>query len=99
LHDIASLQSAPTSPRKAATAPYFNSNGRPISPAVSGGSDYFARRGSLPVDSPHRQSPLMSDGNAMGLPEVTGWQPIPMSDLESNKPARSRSVSRKPMAT
>jgi len=96
LHDIASLQSSPHLPRKAATAPYFNTNGRPITPADgANGPDYFARRGSLPVESGHRSSPGLN-----GLPEVTGWQPVPMSDLESSKPARSRSTSRKPsMAT
>ncbi|KAH8118398.1 hypothetical protein DFH11DRAFT_1796705 [Phellopilus nigrolimitatus] len=99
-NDIASVQSISHSPRKAATVPYFNSNGRPISPASSvSGSDYMnMRRGSMPVDSSHNASPLMNGGSALGLPEVTGWQPVPLGDLDS-KSARSRSSSRKPLAT
>ena len=87
LHDIASMQSAPNSPRKAATIPFVNANGRPISPAGSSSGDYFSRRGSMPVEHPHQDSPLLS-----GLPEMTSWQPV---DME-NKPARSRSSSLKP---
>ena len=100
LNDIASLQSmSPQSPRKAATTPYLNANGRPISPATSvNGADYVsARKGSLPVEASHRSSPLLNNGNTIGLPEVTGWQSIPMTDLDS-KAARSRSSSRKPVA-
>ena len=97
LHDIASLSGTPASPRKAATAPYFNANGRPISPAGNlGGADYFSpRRSSLPVEALHNGSPMVN--GALGLPEVTGWQSVPMSDLDQ-KQARSRSSSRKPVA-
>lgn len=83
LHDIASLGSQPNSPRKAATSPYYNTNGRPISPA---GGDYFGRRSSLPVDHQQRAP--------VGLPETTGWQTVPMPEMEGK---RSRSSSTKPM--
>ncbi|KAI5123409.1 hypothetical protein M0805_006115 [Coniferiporia weirii] len=98
-NDIASLQSVPPpSPRKAATVPYYSSNGRPISPAASiGGSDYMSmRRASMSAEQAHRSSPLLNGGNAMGLPEVTGWQPVSLADHDS-KGARSRSSTRKPV--
>lgn len=59
-------------------------------------SEYFSpRRGSLPVEALHTQSPMMS--GSLGLPEVTGWQSVPLQDLEQ-KQSRSRSSSRKPVA-
>lgn len=97
LNDIASFQSvSPQSPRKAATTPYLNANGRPISPASANGADYMSiRKNSLPAETSLHSSPMIN--NTIGLPEVTGWQPIPMTDLDS-KAARSRSSSRKPVA-
>ncbi|KAL1939953.1 hypothetical protein VTO73DRAFT_9288 [Trametes versicolor] len=76
LSDIASLQSAhgsPPTPRKASTmpVPYY-----PSSPAIQQAqqADYFSRRGSLPSEMQRR--PL--DGP---IPEVTGWQSVPLSDI------------------
>ncbi|THH11502.1 hypothetical protein EW145_g631 [Phellinidium pouzarii] len=99
LNDIASLQSvSPSSPRKAATTPYLNSNGRPISPAALSGADYMSlRRQSMPIEQSHRSSPLLNGGSTMNLPEVTGWQSVSLSDHES-KMARNRTPSHKPVA-
>ncbi|OCB87547.1 hypothetical protein A7U60_g5452 [Sanghuangporus baumii] len=99
LNDVASLPSGPHQPRKAATAPYFNSNSRAISPAGSiEGSDYMAvRRGSMPIELSHRSSPLLTNGSTLGLPEVTGWQPISIEEADVKLPL-SRSSSRASMA-
>ena len=98
LTDVVSLPSMPHQPRKAATAPYFNSNGRPISPSGSiEGSEYMGiRRGSMPVELSHRSSPLLNNGCTLGLPEVTGWQPITLEEVDVKLPI-SRSSSRASM--
>ena len=40
-------------------------------------------------------SPMMGGLNALGLPEVTGWQSIPMQEHDASRPERARSNSRK----
>ncbi|TBU38405.1 hypothetical protein BD309DRAFT_874485 [Dichomitus squalens] len=88
LSDIASLQSngpSPPTPRKAATMPipYYPSS--PAQQAQQGQqTDYFVRRGSLPVPAEVQQR--RSDGP---MPEVTGWQSIPMSEMAPSKAART----------
>lgn len=98
LNDVASLHSAPHQPRKAATAPYFNANGRPISPASSvEDSDYMGmRRSSMPIELTCRASPLLNNGSTIGLPEVTGWQPVSLPEADIKLP-NSRSSSRNSM--
>ena len=72
---------APHSPRKAATAPY------PVSPP-----SVDLRRGSMPVEAMHRASPLLNGGCSLGLPEVTGWQPIPLEGPHSRSSSRNSVV-------
>lgn len=72
LSDIASLQSMPTSPRKASTSPDYS-----LGSAIQG--DYFSRRTSLP-DIPKAPSVEMS--------EITGWQAVPMSSSPPNKSSK-----------
>ncbi|KAI0053703.1 hypothetical protein FA95DRAFT_1600842 [Auriscalpium vulgare] len=69
LSDIASLQS---SPRRSATSPEY---------ALSSSPDYFGRRGSLPVDIPSA-SPRTP---GVDMPEVTGWQTVPMVDVKAQR--------------
>ncbi|KAL4247123.1 GATA-type domain-containing protein [Abortiporus biennis] len=104
LSDIASLQSqesqsptmnslSPPTPRKAATAPsaYF------VDQQQQQSSEMFARRGSLPLDAQRQQQQAVD----IPIPEVTGWQNVPMTDLApAEKPlVKSRSNSlRKPVA-
>lgn len=74
LSDIASLQSVPVSPRKAATSPDYGIQ-----------EDYYGRRTSLPVDIPK--------GSSIEVPEITGWQPVPMAGSppsKSTKPSALR---------
>ncbi|KAI0068550.1 hypothetical protein BV25DRAFT_1817405 [Artomyces pyxidatus] len=76
LSDVASLQS----PRKSATSPDFAASG------MSQG-DYFGqqRRPSLPVDV------AAAPRTSSDLPEVTGWQTVPMADVSSSaKSARGK---------
>ncbi|KAI0638457.1 hypothetical protein C8Q77DRAFT_1215256 [Trametes polyzona] len=85
LSDIASLQSAhgsPATPRKAATmpVPYYPGSSPAIQQAQQ--ADYFSRRGSLPGEMQRR--PL--DGP---IPEVTGWQSVPLSDIAPPKEVKS----------
>ncbi|KAI0660717.1 hypothetical protein C8Q70DRAFT_912625 [Cubamyces menziesii] len=89
LSDIASLQSAhggPGTPRKAATmpVPYYPSSAG--SPAIQQAqqADYFARRGSLPAPAEMQRRPL--DGP---IPEVTGWQSVPLTEIAPAKSAKS----------
>ncbi|KAI0776183.1 hypothetical protein BD413DRAFT_610857 [Trametes elegans] len=93
LSDIASLQSAhgsPPTPRKAATmpVPYY-----PSSPALQQvqQADYFSRRGSLPAEMQRR--PL--DGP---IPEVTGWQNVPLSGIAPSSAKSSPRPPSKPIA-
>jgi hypothetical protein len=81
LTDIASLQGT----RKPDSSPYFHANSLP---AVQG--DVFVRRASAPGDT---------QGNAalrrqVDIPEVTGWQPVPLADmgLPANKVVRKTST-------
>ncbi|KAI0268144.1 hypothetical protein BC834DRAFT_842201 [Gloeopeniophorella convolvens] len=73
LSDIASLQSIPLSPRKAATSPDYGL------PSASQ-SDYYGRRPSLPVD--------ISRASSVDMPEVTGWQTVPLAGSPPNKSAK-----------
>ncbi|KAI0005122.1 hypothetical protein BJV74DRAFT_875658 [Russula compacta] len=70
LSDIASLQSVPVSPRKSATSPDYG-----LAPAIQ--EDYYARRTSLPVD--------IAKAPSIEVPEITGWQPVPMAGSPPNK--------------
>lgn len=70
LSDIASLQSVPASPRKAATSPDYG-----LASVIQG--DYHSRQTSLPVDIPKAPSGEM--------PEITGWQAVPMAASPPNK--------------
>ncbi|KAH9179578.1 hypothetical protein EDB89DRAFT_1900713 [Lactarius sanguifluus] len=72
LSDIASLQSMPASPRKAATSPDYG-----LTPAIQG--DYYGRRTSLPVDIP--KAPIE-------MPEITGWQTVPLAGSPPNKSSK-----------
>ncbi|KAH9948803.1 hypothetical protein B0H21DRAFT_777693 [Amylocystis lapponica] len=87
LSDIASLQGPPPShqPRKSASAPM------PYYPAplphghAQAQADYF-RRGSLPAQEMQRRT------LDVPIPEVTGWQSVPLADLAPGKPVKSRKV-------
>ncbi|KAH9855071.1 hypothetical protein C2E23DRAFT_867147 [Lenzites betulinus] len=74
LSDIASL-GAGGAPRKAATlpVPYYPAGSPALQHAQQ--ADYFARRSSL--------------GGAGGIPEVTGWQSVPLSDIAPPKEAKA----------
>lgn len=85
LSDIASLQSQsqssspqpnPPTPRKSATAPFYSPQSQ---------AEMFARRGSLPVQLDGTQ-PQQQQAADNSIPEVTGWQSVPMSDLNPSKP-------------
>ncbi|OBZ70248.1 hypothetical protein A0H81_09676 [Grifola frondosa] len=84
LSDIASLQSSPhmSPPRKSATIPYYSPS---QSPAQQG--DYYNRRGSLPAPVEMQRRSQMD----IPIPEVTGWQSVPLSDLAPSKPGKPRS--------
>jgi len=75
-------------PAKSPSAPYYiegrsTTLGRPMPPAL----DFYSRRSSLPTDVPlHPTAQLTS---TLGMPEVTGWQVIPPSDL-STSPKQNR---------
>ncbi|KAH9077058.1 hypothetical protein EDB83DRAFT_2347979 [Lactarius deliciosus] len=71
LSDIASLQSMPASPRKAATSPDYG-----LTPLQG---DYYGRRTSLPVDIP--KAPIE-------MPEITGWQTVPLAGSPPNKSSK-----------
>jgi len=73
LSDIASLQSVPASPRKATTSPDYG-----LASVVAG--DYHVRRTSLPVD--------ISRAASVEMPEITGWQAVPMAGSPPNKSAK-----------
>ncbi|OCH94270.1 hypothetical protein OBBRIDRAFT_723121 [Obba rivulosa] len=87
LSDIASLQHpsglpSPPMPRKSATAP---------TPFYSQQVEMYSRHGSLPPDMQRQAAPAPLD---VPIPEVTGWQSMPLSDLSSAKPmVKSRSNS------
>ncbi|KAH9999984.1 hypothetical protein BJV77DRAFT_975696 [Russula vinacea] len=70
LSDIASLQSVPASPRKAQTSPDYS-----LASVIQG--DYHTRRTSLPVD--------ISRATSIEVPEITGWQAVPMASSPPNK--------------
>ena len=75
---MSSLSSPSLTPRKPGTPGYYG----------NGNGEFYDRRGSCPT-------PL--DGQAQqqtppSMPEVTGWQSVPMSDLAPSKP-KSRSNS------
>jgi hypothetical protein len=75
-------------PEKSASTPYNHIEGSPGSRASS---DYFNRRPSLPVnlDSVRRHD--------ADMPEVTGWQPVPLSELSPS--SKSRKAVRKVAAS
>jgi hypothetical protein len=66
----------PASPRKAATSPDYG-----LSPAVQG--DYYGRRTSLPVDI--AKAPIE-------MPEITGWQTVPMVGSPPNKSTKASAL-------
>ena len=90
LSDIASLQSeqsphpSPATPRKAATAPYFPQQQQQQ-------AEFYPRRGSLPVPAELQRRHTTSLD--MPIPEVTGWQSVPLSDISSAKAVKPRSDS------
>lgn len=70
-------------PAKSSSAPYYiegrsTTLGRPLPPSA----DFYARRGSLPSEGPI--NPAVRLTSALGMPEVTGWQVIPPSDLSGS---------------
>ena len=86
LSDIATLSSSgptPPTPRKAATMPVPYHLSSPAAQQIQQ-SDYFVRRGSLPA--PEMQRVVESPGP---MPEVTGWQAVPMSEMAPAKSAKS----------
>jgi GATA-binding protein len=83
LSDIASLQSVPASPRKAATSPDYG-----LTSVIHG--DYHTRQTSLPVDVPKAPS--------VEMPEITGWQAVPMTGSPPNKSTKPSAL-RKAVAT
>jgi GATA-binding protein, other eukaryote len=83
LSDIASLQSVPASPRKAATSPDYG-----LASVIQG--DYHTRQTSLPVDIPRAPS--------VEMPEITGWQAVPMAGSPPNKSTKPSAL-RKAVAT
>ncbi|CAL1700212.1 unnamed protein product [Somion occarium] len=88
LSDIASLQSSgsvPPTPRKAATAPtpFYHAQGS-FYPNGTAAAGERRNSGSIPLTaSPQMQtqSPQLQAISEMPMPEVTGWQSVPMSDL------------------
>ena len=76
LSDIASLQSVPASPRKAATSPDY------LASVIQG--DYHTRQTSLPVDIPKPPS--------VEMPEITGWQAVPMAGSPPHKSTKPSSL-------
>ncbi|KAI9000751.1 hypothetical protein BD414DRAFT_532582 [Trametes punicea] len=88
LSDIASLQPAqvaPTTPRKAATmpVPYYPTSS-PAQLQQAQQAEYFSRRGSLPASAEMQRRSVDST-----IPEVTGWQSIPLSEIAAPKSAQS----------
>jgi GATA-binding protein len=83
LSDIASLQSVPASPRKVATSPDYG-----LASVIQG--DYHSRQTSLPVDIPK--------GPSVEMPEITGWQAVPMAGSPPNKSTKPSAL-RKTVAT
>jgi len=77
LSDIASLQSVPASPRKVPTSPDYG-----LASVIQG--DYHARRTSMPVD--------ISRGPSVEVPEITGWQAVPMVGSPPNKSSKSSAL-------
>ncbi|KAF8592578.1 hypothetical protein K439DRAFT_1643677 [Ramaria rubella] len=77
-------------PTKASSAPYYiegrsTTLGRPLPPSA----DYYSRRGSLPTDATTNAAGRLA--STLGMPEVTGWQVIPPSDLSTSpKPSRKQ---------
>ena len=94
LSDIASLASGPSpTPRKAATmpVPYYSSSS-PAAQQVQQ-TDYFVRRGSLPASAEMQRRSVESP-----IPEVTGWQTVPPSEMAPAKSAKSSpQITSKPM--
>jgi len=75
-------------PAKAATAPYYvegrsTTLGRPLAPPT----EFYPRRTSLPTEAPLDPAARLSQ--TLGMPEVTGWQVIPPSDLTDSKNRKS----------
>lgn len=95
LSDIASLTQSPQqrpasasspslTPRKSATSPGYYPNG-------NGNGDFYSRRTSC---DGQQQQP----GTPPSMPEVTGWQSVPMADLAPSKPKSRSNSLRKPVA-
>ncbi|EMD40513.1 hypothetical protein CERSUDRAFT_80180 [Gelatoporia subvermispora B] len=94
LSDIASLQHpstlpSPPMPRKSATAP------TPFYSQQQQQAELYSRRGSLPPDMQRQNGPSPLD---VPLPEVTGWQSVPLSDLSTKPLVKSRSNSLRSVA-
>jgi GATA-binding protein len=78
-------------PAKSSTAPYYV-EGRSTTLATSmppSSADFYARRGSLPPENPMNSSGTPLNSSSLGMPEVTGWQVIPPSDLTDPKNQKS----------
>ncbi|CDO73807.1 hypothetical protein BN946_scf185015.g136 [Trametes cinnabarina] len=87
LSDIASLQPAhgtPATPRKAATmpVPYYPASSPAMQQAQQ--AEYYARRGSLPAPTEMQRRTI--DGT---IPEVTGWQNVPLPEVAPSQSAKS----------
>lgn len=85
LTDIATRLTKVPPPAKAASAPYYI-EGRSTTLGRAPPADYYGRRGSLPSDTAISPSGRLT--SALGMPEVTGWQVIPQSDLSSSPKSR-----------
>jgi len=66
----------PSSPRKSATSPEYG-----LASTIQG--DYYGRRTSLPVDIP--KAP-------MEMPEITGWQTVPMGGSPPHKSTKANAL-------
>jgi len=69
LSDIASLQGS----RKPTSSPYFHTNSLP----VPSQGDMFVRRSTLPVEQGNNNVLR----RPIDIPEVTGWQTVPLTEL------------------
>ena len=64
--------------------PYYPSTSPAAQPQQGQQTDYFVRRGSLPAPAEAQQR--RPEG---AIPEVTGWQTIPVSEMAPAKSAKS----------